>query len=63
MPNERFRVYDAEILQWLTPDWENLIAPNGDDLVSPHQLFPYGFANNDPINAKHPSRHDARGKP
>ena len=62
MPNEKFRVYDAEISQWLNPDWENLIAPDGDDLVSPLQLFPYRFTNNDPINAKHPYRQDARGK-
>ena len=62
MPNEKFRVYDAEIAQWLTPDWENVVSPNGNELVSPFQLFPYRFINNDPINAKHPYHHDAMGK-
>ena len=62
MPDANFRVYDAEIAQWLTPDWESLVDPNSDHLVSPLQLFPYRFINNDPINAKHPYRHDARGK-
>ena len=62
MPDANFRVYDAEIAQWLTPDWESLVDPNSDHLVSPLQLFPYRFINNDPINAKHPFRHDARGK-
>ena len=62
MPESNFRVYDAEIAQWLTPDWESLVNPNSDKLVSPLQLFPYRFINNDPINAKHPYRHDARGK-
>ena len=60
MPNEDFRVYDTEITQWLSPDWESLIDPNGDELVSPLQLFPYRFNNNDPINAKHPYRDIAR---
>ena len=62
MPNEKFRVYDAEIVQWLSPDWEELVSPNSNQLVSPLQLFPYRFINNDPINAKHPYQHDAMGK-
>ena len=62
MPNEKFRVYDAEITQWLTPDWESLVSPKLNELVSPLQLFPYRFVNNDPINAKHPYPHDALGK-
>ena len=41
------RVYDAEISQWICPDWESL----QDDLISPHQLFVYRFRNNDPINS------------
>jgi hypothetical protein len=40
------RVFDAEISQWICPDWESL----QDDLESPHQLFVYRFRNNDPIN-------------
>ena len=62
MPNEKFRVYDAEIVQWLSPDWEELVSPNSNQLVSPLQLFPYRFINNDPINAKHPYQQDAMGK-
>lgn len=40
------RVYDAEIYQWVCPDWERL----QDELTSPHQLFVYRFRNNDPVN-------------
>jgi len=42
------RIYDAEISQWICPDWESLQK----DLESPHQLFVYRFRNNDPINAE-----------
>ena len=62
MPNDNFRVYDSEIAQWLNPEWEGLASPNGASLVSPLQLFPYRFVNNDPINAKHPFHNDAIGK-
>ena len=62
MPNEKFRVYDAEIVQWLSPDWENFVSPNGNELVSPLQLFPYRYINNDPINGKHLYLQGAMGK-
>ena len=42
------RIYDAEIYQWICPDWESL----QDNLESPHQLFVYRFRNNDPINSE-----------
>jgi hypothetical protein len=40
------RVYDAEISQWLNPDWQSL----QNSLSDPASLFVYRFNRNDPIN-------------
>ena len=64
MQNEGFRIYDSEIAQWLNPAWEGVGSPNGGHLISPLQLFPYRFHNNDPVSApEHDTLHqDANGK-
>lgn len=48
------RLYDPNIGQWMTPDWERL----ANSMVLPSDVFIYRFRNNDPINGWRSQLHD-----